>query len=164
MQLLKRLAGSENKQKKSTLTVRFVAPLVLAFLVFGVVGVFSSGHASAHAVPSSTCSNVVVAGPNILIGYESADFSTVSLVQNTCTKLYVSQVTCASSEAITLGFFVLTPVSGGSVFSTPNTINTTCTKAGQILNSAPLAFVANSQFCADATSSSGTGYSCIGND
>jgi len=161
MQLLKRLAGSENNQKKSTHMVRFVGPLVLAFLVFGFVGVFSSGRASAHAT-TSTCGNVTVSGPSEMVGYFGDGLATISLIQNTCTGLYHAEGVCAVPESISLDIFVDVLVKGTPNVSTYNTLNATCTTAGQTFDTAPLAYVQKSFFCADGSTPSGSGDACIG--
>jgi hypothetical protein len=137
MKLLNKLFGTGRNRKTST---RILTPFVLAFIVFGMVGFINSSQNTAHA--ASSCGNVV-RDSEAIISYFGDNLGTVQLVKNTCTGLFYGKVICSIPGSVTLSL-----ASVQVPYRSYNTVNQTCNTTGQIIVTAPHAYVQSQDFFA----------------
>jgi hypothetical protein len=144
MKFMKRLSNTGNDQKKIAQVTRLLTPLVLAFMVFGFIGFAHSGQAFAST--TSTCGNQVRASGDFLEYNHGISDGTLNLVQDTCTGLFHGEVVCTLPN-VSVNVFIEVIVTLGNT-NEYNTVNQTCSNAGQTIETAPLTYKPSVYFCA----------------
>jgi hypothetical protein len=144
MKFLKRLAGTEREQKVSAHITRLLTPLFLAIIAFGVIGMVGFSQNTAHAATTKTsaCGDVV-RDSEAMISYFGNNLGTVQLIKNTCTGLFYGKVICSVSGSVTLSLAAVQVP-----YTSYNTVNATCSQSGQIIKTAPHAYVQSQDFFA----------------
>jgi hypothetical protein len=143
MKFMQRLSSIGNDQKKSAQVTRLLAPLVLAFMLFAFAGFTNSGHAFAST--TSKCGNQVRASGDFFEYNHGISDGTLNLVQDTCTGLFHGEVVCTLPN-VSVEVFILVIVTPGNT-NQYNTVDQTCSNAGQTIETAPLAYKSSVYFC-----------------